>query len=186
MEVNVAAIDGSLCNFGISVVKVDLTSKNINEVLTLKLSETEPDKTKGAKRSLDDLKRFNQHWVTINKVISDYDCKYAIAEIPSGAQDARASFAFGGITAMMACLPVPLVPVTPLEAKAVTGSKHADKEEVIAWAYSKFPCADWFVSKRPNKMGIINHDGYYLQLKNEHLADSIAIAFAGLPKIEIK
>lgn len=183
MKENIVAIDGSLCNFGISVCEVDFSSKSVERLLHMELSETEPDKTKGAKRSLDDLKRFEQHWITINKVIADYKCNYAFAEIPSGAQDARAAFAFGGITAMMACLPVKLIPVTPLETKAVSGIKHADKEDMIAWAYEKFPAANWFVSKRPNKMGIIRHDGYSLQNKNEHLADSIGVAFAGLKKL---
>jgi hypothetical protein len=83
---------------------------------------------------------------------------------------------------MMACLPVPLVPVTPLEAKAITGSKHADKEDIIKWAYDQFPLAPWFLSKRSNKMNIITPEGMYLMNKNEHVADSMAVVFAGLNK----
>jgi Holliday junction resolvasome RuvABC endonuclease subunit len=183
-EYNIVAIDGSLCNFGISVISYNEDTNTLGTVRTMLLSETAPDNTKGAKRSLDDLKRFNQHWTTINDVINKYECKFAIAEIPSGAQDARAAFAFGGITSMMACLPIKLVPVTPLEAKAVTGIKHADKEDMIAWAYDKYPLADWFLSKRSNKMDIKTPAGLYLQNKNEHLADSIAVAFAGLTKLK--
>lgn len=180
---NIVGIDGSLCNFGIGVFSYSPDTNDIGSVLTLALSETEPDNTKGAKRSLDDLKRFGQHWKQINEYIAKYECQFAVAEIPSGAQDARASFAFGGITSMMACLPVPLVAVTPLEAKAVTGIKHADKEDMIEWAYGKFPDAPWFLSKRANKMDIKTPAGLYLQNKNEHLADAVAVAFAGLKKL---
>lgn len=177
--------DGSLCNFGFSVTDINLDEGDIVDVITLKLSETAPDKTKGVRKSDDDLLRFRSHWLELNALIEEYIVDYVIAEIPSGAQDARAAFAFGGITALMSAVPVRLVPVTPLEAKkAATGHKHADKEDIIEWAFGRFPEAPWFLSKRSNKMNITTASGLFLANKNEHVADSLAVAMAGIPKLQ--
>lgn len=177
--------DGSLTNFGFSVTDIDLEAGKIVNVVTSKLSETEPDKTKGVKKSTDDLFRFRTHWLELNRLIETYNVSYVIAEIPSGAQDSRAAFAFGGITALMSAVPVPLVAVTPREAKiAATGHPHADKEDIIQWAYKEWPHVEWFVSKRSNKMNIRTATGLYLANKNEHISDSLAIAVAGIPKLK--
>lgn len=177
---NVVAIDGSLQNFGTAVVTVSSETKKIKEVLYLGLNKTAPSTDKKARKSYDDLARFQSHWGYINGIITKYDCKVAVAEIPSGGQDARAAFAFGGITAMMGCLPIPLTPVTPSECKASSGSKHADKEDMIQWAYQQWPDASWITSKRTNAMNIKTAKGLYLTNANEHLADSLGIAVAGL------
>lgn len=174
------AIDGSLQNMGIAVVVVSEHTNAITEVLSLKLNKTKATENKKLRKSYDDLDRFRSHWDFLNENIKKFDCKIAFAEIPSGAQDARAAFAFGGITSMMACLPVPLYPVYPLEVKAATGTKHADKEDIINWAYQKWPYADWITSKRPNALNITTTKGLYLTNANEHLADALAVAEAGL------
>lgn len=184
MPYNVICIDGSLQNLGIAIVQIDDTPA-IRGVLSLQLHKTKPDASKKMRKSYDDLSRFRSHWLALDNAIKTYDCKLAIGEVPSGAQDARASFAFGGITAMYACLPVPFIPVYPLEVKeAATGFKHADKEDMIEWAYGKYPHAQWITSKRANKMELKTISGLYLTNDNEHLADSIAVGQAGLKYIK--
>jgi Holliday junction resolvasome RuvABC endonuclease subunit len=185
-HVKVLGLDGSLANFGMVVATVDWNEKTVVSVDELILSKTEKDKAKTTKRSDDDFKRFGQHWFTINSLINSHQVSYVIGEIPSGAQDARASFAFGGVTAILAGidqgLDVPVITVTPREAKEATGNKHADKEDVIKWAYELFPDTNWIVSPRVNALNLQTKSGKYLTLANEHLADGVAIIYAGLKK----
>lgn len=179
----VLGLDGSLQNFGLAVATVNLDSRTIISVDDLVLSKTVKALGKGVKRSHDDLNRFRQHWYEINNLISKYNIELAVGEVPTGAQDARAAFAFGGVTALLAALPITLTEVTPSEVKiAATGHKHADKEDVIAWAYKNFPTAKWNTSKLPNKMDIRIPSGEYLTNNNEHLADAVAAILAGITK----
>jgi Holliday junction resolvasome RuvABC endonuclease subunit len=180
---NAICIDGSLQNLGLAVVTLD-KAPSITGLIHLRLNKTAPTTNKKMRKSYDDLARFRSHWLCLEEVINKYDCKIAFGEVPSGAQDARANFAFGGVTAMYACLPVPFVPVYPLEVKeAATGYKHADKEDMIQWAYDKFPNGEWLSSNRKNKMLIKDAKGLYLKNENEHLADAVAVGFAGLKYI---
>jgi Holliday junction resolvasome RuvABC endonuclease subunit len=179
MTYNAICIDGSLQNLGLAVVTID--GRKVSGVVTLQLNKTMPTKDKKMRKSYDDLARFQSHWRFLDNIIDEYNCKLAIGEVPSGAQDARANFAFGGVTAMYACLPIPFIPVYPLEVKfAATGSKHADKEDMIEWAYNAYPNANWLVSKRANNMNIKTKAGLYLAPPNEHLADAVAVGHAGV------
>lgn len=179
--INTVGIDGSLTNFGFAVCSIDTVSASIVEVKDLILSETSKDNTKGVSRSADDLSRFQQHWQILTRAIDKYDVKVAFGEVPQGGQDNRSCFTFGGITALLACLPVPLVQLSPLQVKeGSVGVRYADKEDIIEWAYKTYPDANWFTSKRANNMNIKSADGLFLMKKNEHLADSIAAVKAGL------
>lgn len=182
MNVRVIGLDGSLQNFGMAVCTVNLDEKKIVSVDKLVLSKTKKDNTKGVKRSSDDVARFRQHSDLIKQTIDEYNVSFAIGEVPSGAKDARAAFAFGGVTALLASLPVRLVEVTPTDVKvASTGFKHADKEDIIEWAVNEFPDAGWIMGSKPNKMNIMIY-GKYVTNANEHLADSVAAVQAGLNK----
>lgn len=175
-------LDGSLTNFGIAVASVEVGTSDF-EVHHLILSRTKPSKVKGVRKSSDDLARFRQHVNVIHDLIDAYDVKFAVGEVPSGAQDARAAFAFGGITALLASLPVKLIEVSPTEVKiAATGVKHAEKEDIIKWAYGAYPNANWIVSNKSNALNLRTPEGKYLALSNEHLADAIAALKAGLIK----
>lgn len=179
MTYNALCIDGSLQNLGLAVVTIDHSL--VSGVVTLKLNKTAPTTNKKMRKSYDDLARFQSHWKVLSETIAEYKCKVAFGEVPSGAQDARANFAFGGVTAMYACLPIPFIPVYPLEVKeAATGFKHADKEDMIEWAYNTYPKANWMISKRANKLNIKTPEGLYLMPGNEHLADSVAVGYAGV------
>lgn len=185
MGVNAIFIDGGLQNFGVSVVTLNDTRNSISDLLTIELNSTAPSKVRGVKKSLDDLTRFQSHWCFVSNLISKYNCELAVAEIPAGAKDARASFSFGGVVGLLSCLPTPLIGVSALEAKeAATGFKHSEKEDVIRWAYSKWPDAGWITSKRPNAMEIQTKEGLFLTNKNEHMADSLAIGMAGIRKLK--
>lgn len=182
MNVRVIGLDGSLQNFGMAICTVNVEEKKIISVDKLILSKTKPDNTKGVRRSSDDVARFRQHSDFIKKAIIEYNVSFAIGEVPSGAKDARAAFAFGGVTALLASLPVRLVEVTPSDVKvAATGYKHADKEDIIEWAVKNFPDAGWILGAKANKMNIKLH-GKFVTNANEHLSDSVAAVQAGLNK----
>lgn len=183
MHHKVLGLDGSLSNFGMTVVTVDFIKKSIVSIDELVLSTT--SKAATGKRSDDDFLRFRQHWLKINELTDKYNIQKIYGEIPAGAQDARASFAFGGVTSMLSGLSCffDVQTVTPIEVKvATTGVKYADKEDVISAVHTSFPDADWIVSKRKNKMNITNDKGLYLGNSNEHLADAVGTVLAGLKK----
>jgi Holliday junction resolvasome RuvABC endonuclease subunit len=183
--VKLMGLDGSLQNFGIAVGTFNTETKQLVSVDELILSKTEKSKDKKVKRADDDFGRFNQHWTQIVTVAEKYGIISICGEIPSGAQDARAAFAFGGVTAILAALDFyyAVETVTPAEVKlAATGWKHADKEDVIAAIHGCYPTAPWITSKKPNAM-CIEHDGKYLTNANEHLADAVAVILAGINKL---
>lgn len=183
---NVLGLDGSLQNFGIAVGTIDLGKKELVSIEDLVLSKTVKSNDKKVKRADDDFGRFVQHIGAVRDLAAKHNVKYIFGEIPSGAQDARAAFAFGGVTAILAGFShdYPTITVTPQQVKlAATGIKHADKEDIIAAMYDRFPHAPWIRSKKPNAMNIHDGDGTYLTNANEHLADSIACVLAGLKKL---
>jgi len=181
--VRVLGLDGSLQNFGIAVGLVNKQTKELVSIENLVLSKTAKDSK--SKRADDDFQRFTQHLKKIEEECNKGKVAYIFGEIPSGSRDVRAAFAFGGVTAILACYGLynNVITVTPSEAKlAATGWKHADKEDVIAAMHGLYPAAPWITSKLKNSM-CIEHDGKYLTNANEHLADSIACILAGLKKL---
>lgn len=184
--VNVLGLDGSLQNFGIAVARVDTDTNRILYVDRLILSKTLKSTDKKMKRADDDFARFAKHYSMVRTLATEFsvDCLYG--EIPSGAQDARAAFAFGGVTALLSALSYDhkLITVTPAQVKlATTGMKHADKEDVIKAIHSCFPDAPWIKSKKPNALNIQDAGGFYLTNANEHLADACGTILAGLKKL---
>ena len=84
---------------------------------------------------------------------------------------------FGTTIGIYACiegmLDVPTIEVSPSETKmAAVGTKTASKQEMIAWATEKYPDAPWRTAR--------GKVGGKPTLDNEHLADAIAIAEAGV------
>jgi Holliday junction resolvasome RuvABC endonuclease subunit len=165
--IRVAAIDPSLSNFGMVKLNLNLTTMTF-EVLEFKLIETERQVTKQVRQNSDDLRRARQIYKAFHAFV--IDCILVFAEIPSGAQSARAALSFGVSVGIVASCPKPALQIQPTESKmAAVGTKTASKEEIISWASELYPDAPWM---RTAKGKILN--------KNEHLADSIAIAHAGI------
>lgn len=169
-KIRFAALDGSFTHFGIAKMIYDTNTKLL-AVEDLKLIKSEKSKNKTVRVSSDRLARAT----FIRTEVCNYiqDCPVVFAEIPTGAQSASAAFAFGIVLGIYASLPVPVIEVAPSETKmAAVGTKTASKQEMIEWATSKFPDAPWLLTKRQGIMVPIND--------NEHLADAVAIAHAGV------
>jgi Holliday junction resolvasome RuvABC endonuclease subunit len=166
MMVRVLGVDGSMSNFGLAsawLKRADLSIK----VDGLRLIETERRVNKIVRQNSDDLRRARE----LHKDFTLEARQYAIAfaEVPTGAQSARAMYSNGITVAILASCPIPLIEVQPTETKIATvGTKTASKEEMIEWAVEKYPDAPW-----------IRHNGKIVK-KNEHLADAIAVIHAGI------
>jgi Holliday junction resolvasome RuvABC endonuclease subunit len=178
--VRVAALDPSLTHFGIAklVLKLETMQFGIESLHTI-VTEKE-SKTKKIRQNSDDLRRCQEIIKVYHPLVAN--CTVVFAEIPVGAQSARAAFAFGAATALVASCPVPVIQVQPSETKMATvGTKTASKEEMIEWAQATYPNGpferypkDKFVKgKLIRKAGDIV-DG------EEHVCDAVAVAHAGI------
>jgi Holliday junction resolvasome RuvABC endonuclease subunit len=172
--VKVVGIDPSLSNFGLARLHLDLTAFKL-KVHDLHLIETEKRASKTVRQNSDDLRRCQEIVREYHKLVLDWEPAAVFAEIPTGAQSARAMYAFGTVVGMLASCPIRPIQVQPFETKLATvGTKTASKEEMIEWAVETYPDAPWLRDERngKNKGRILN--------SNEHLADAVAIAHAGI------
>lgn len=94
-------------------------------------------------------------------------------EVPVGSQSARAMASYGicvGVLGALRATGIPFFEVTPTEVKvAAVGYKNATKQDMIQWAVSKHPEANW-----PRCRGAIS------EAKAEHMADATGAIYAGL------
>lgn len=169
-KITFAAADGSLRNFGIAVMQYDTDDQSLS-VKNFTLIETEKAKNKTVRASSNNFARAHSIATKAREVIKD--CAFCFAEIPSGGQDYNAVLGFGIVIGIYASFTIPVIEVSPLETKmAAVGTRTASKQEMIEWACEKYPSAPWLMTKRNGVMVPI--------LKNEHFADAVAIAHAGI------
>ena len=162
------SIDSSLANTGIAVGSIK--SDGLIVMSKIMLLETEKTKNKQVRASSDTIARCKQTYLFIQKAIKDHYPTVIFVETPSGSQSASGMKSYGATCQLIAsCDPSP-IEVTPNEVKmASVGSKTASKKDMINWAHSKYPNLQW----DKNKDGTLKN-------KNEHMADAIAIVYAGM------
>jgi Holliday junction resolvasome RuvABC endonuclease subunit len=170
MKLKLVGLDPSLTNTGIAIMEYDTDTCALS-VAKLHLVETENQKGKQVRQNSDDLRRCRE--IVAGMRAACDGALFAISEVPTGAQSARAALAFGMVIGMLATLPVPLIQVTPTEVKlAAVGHRQAAKEEMIEWAMGRHPNAGWLTKK---VKGVVSPVA-----KNEHLADAVAVVEAGI------
>jgi Holliday junction resolvasome RuvABC endonuclease subunit len=177
-KISVLAIDPAMRNWGLAHLLVDPSSRQI-EVLGLRLVQTESQAGKTVRKSSDDLRRATEAYGAARHLAEV--CDLIMAEVPSGSQSSRASLGAGMSIGLLAALGSfrPLIQVSPIEAKkAVTGRKTASKDEMIQWATAAYPKAGWLTKKIK---GVVSFTD-----ANEHLADALAIAHAGVETAEFR
>lgn len=180
MEISVAGVDPGMKNMGIAraslllVPAVSGYKVHCIRVDSLELIQTEKLKTKVVRQNSDDLRRaieLNRALIPLN------DCRVVFAEIPTGAQSARAAFSFGMAVGTIASILAPVIQVQPSETKLATvGTKTASKEEMIEWAIETYPDLPWQRVTRASKHFEVGDP----HADNEHLADACAIIHAGV------
>lgn len=170
MGLIVMGIDPSLRNTGICIAELNDERDGIAKIHRLHLAKTEPPKAKTQRKSSADYQAAVEVANIIKHMIDTNGVEVTFAEIPSGTQSARASFALGIALGMIASVrPAPLE-VTAREVKMNSvGIASATKDEMIEWATELYPTAPWMKQRNGN-----------ILKTNEHLADAVAIIHAGL------
>jgi len=171
----VVGFDPSLRNWGIA--QGILTPGSTWDLQILKLSVTQPILPEG--------KQVRQN--SSDLAVAEQLCKAAweaaqgaqaiFVEVPHGSQSARSMASYGvcvGVLGALRTAGIPFFEVTATEVKmASVGIKTATKEQMIAWAVSKYPNAGW---------PYYQEKGVQLlsAAKAEHMADAVAVIHAGL------
>lgn len=169
-KILIAGLDGSLRNFGVATAWLDLQTLAI-EIKDLILVKTEKSKDKKVRSSSDNLSRAMELKNGVHAAMRGVTT--AFYEVPSGGQDYNAVLGFGIVIGTYAGLPVPGAEVSPYETKLnAVGTRTASKEEMIEWAFAKYPVAPWRTRKLKGEI-VPTKD-------NEHLADAVAIIEAGI------
>lgn len=172
MLIRMAGLDPSLNNFG--MVKgwfdTDTGSFNVSDVL-LSTSATDKATKKTVRKNSDDLIRAKTHYKNVTAFLEDV--KVVCVEIPVGSQTSRAMASYGICIGVLSSIALPLIQVTPTEVKlAATNNKTASKADMIEWATTTHPEAEWLTRKSKGIDVFVS--------KNEHLADALAAIYAGI------
>ena len=167
--IQVAGIDPSMRNMGTARAWIDPLGMEI-KVSDLRLFTTEARDKKVVRKNSDDLRRARELRGALH--IATTNCAVAMVEVPTGSQSARAAWSLGLAVGVLASCPVPMIEVTPTEVKIATvGKKTASKDEMIEWAMWRHPDAPWLTRKVKGAIVPV--------AANEHLADAVAVLYAG-------
>ena len=162
------SIDSSLCNTGIARGVITPNGDILIDLIDLRETEKAPKKMR-IRASSDTVERCKKTYNFLKEHIDEYRPHVIFIETPSGSQNASGMKSYGATCQLIATLNPDPIQVTPEETKVGSvGDKKASKETIINWAYKRYPELQWF-----------RHAGK-LQAKNEHMADAIAIAYAGM------
>lgn len=173
-KILIAGLDGSLRNFGVATAWLDLETLKL-EIKDLVLVKTEKSKDKKVRSSSDNLARATELRKGVHAALRGVTTSFF--EVPSGGQDYNAVLGFGIVIGTYAAIPTPGIEVSPYETKLIAvGTKTASKEEMIEWAFEKYPAAPWRLYERNGK----NYKKGEPTKDNEHLADAVAIMEAGI------
>ncbi|MGV1754776.1 hypothetical protein [Agrobacterium sp. CG674] len=169
-KILIAGLDGSLRNFGVATAWLDLQTLDL-EIKELTIIKTANEKGKQVRVSSDYMRRALDIRTGVHAALKGVTT--AFYEVPSGGQDYKSVMGFGIVIGTYAGIPVPGSEVSPGETKiAAVGTRTASKEEMIAWAFEKYPDAPWRTRKFKGEI-VPTAD-------NEHIADAVAIMEAGI------
>jgi Holliday junction resolvasome RuvABC endonuclease subunit len=173
MQIKFVAIDSSLRNTGIA--KGYILEDGSIQVESIHLNETTKTKDKRVRANSDTIARCRETYNFCKQHIDMFEPHVIFAEAPSGSQNASGMKSYGATCQLLASLYPEVTEVTPDEVKkASVGIKTASKRQMIDWAYAAYPTLNWYW-----------YSGK-LQDKNEHVADAIAIVYAGVKTSDFK
>ena len=174
--IRVVGLDPSMSAFGMSSGILDLNT-GVFDLQAIEVVETATTKTKQVRKNSDDLERARKIQKQLTEMLLGADL--VCVEIPVGSQSARAMASYGMCTGILASIDIPMIQLTATELKlAATGNKNATKKEMIAWATSTYPNANWYFRNTKGTVAFTN--------KNEHVADATAAIHAGVKTDEFK
>lgn len=153
MLIKALTLDLALTHAGMALLEFPLSAEvSLEEVKVLKtlLVKTERQKTKQVFQNSDDLRRLKEVYTSVKALMNGVDIVFA--EIPSGAQNARAALTFGAVLGILSTIEKPLIQVQKTDrGMVVANKKSVSKREVIDWAVEHWPDADWLTAKRKGK-----------------------------------
>lgn len=168
--INVMGFDPSMRNWGIAYGTYASDTGII--VSRVDVIQTTVDKSKQVRQNSKDVDTACQLFNFAFAAARSFDAVFV--EVPVGSQSSRAQTSYGicvGVLGSLRSLGVPIYEVTPTEVKLLTvGTKTASKEEMIQWAYDKYPDINW-----PKTFG-----GNLVASKAEHMSDAIGAIHAGV------
>lgn len=175
-KLKVVGLDPSLRNWGFSIGEFDYSNQNhlltINEVGVIQPILATGKQTRQNSLDLESAKQMYEGLIHHLK-----DAHAVFVEVPVGSQSARSMASYGicvGVLGAVRAMGIPFFEVTPTEVKlASTGKKLATKEEMISWATSSHPEANWPYYKE-NGVLVLS------KAKAEHMADATGAIYAGL------
>ena len=177
MEIKVVGFDPAFANWG-SVQAEYSAATGFVDVVDMQLCQTKKNTSRSLYKKVDDFERA--------KILADFAHKQAqggsvvFSEMPIGTQSANAAWGLGTAMGVLSgvALTTPVIFVTVNQVKEVVGIKKPTKRDMIEWAHSTYPRANWFKVKRRGEMVLTD--------KNEHLADALAVIHAGVKGEQFK
>lgn len=170
MKIPILTNDPSFTAWGMArmLLDTDTLELELQELMLVKTSKTKEKRARVSSDKLDRATTLSNAFLKMAKGVNAI-----FSEVPSGAQDANSANAFGIVVGILAAAPIPITQVMPLETKEATGlGKNATKDQIIQWAFDRYPHPTW-LRARGKADGPLIAD-------NEHLADAIAVAEAGI------
>lgn len=174
MIIRVCGQDPSLRNWGIALGTYDTTTR----LLTMdRVSVIQPDLPTGKQVRQNSLDLESAKQLSKGALAAVEGVQAVFVEVPVGSQSARAMASYGicvGILGTLRATGVPFFEVTPTEVKlAAVGNKTATKQDMIKWAMTKHPEANWPLYKQKGETMVS-------EAKAEHMADATAAIYAGM------
>jgi len=174
--IKIAGIDPSLRNTGVALGHYNLDNGDW-QVERIAIVQTERQVSKQVRQNSDDYRCARELIRGVNKLLDGHGATFVFAELPTGAQSARAMFSFGMTTAIMAGLHPAMIQVQPREVQtAALGRAGKDKQAIIEWAVAQWPNAGWMTRKLKGEVKLV--------ADNEHPADACAAIAAGVQTME--
>lgn len=177
--IRIVGIDPSLNNFGFAVAEVDIETLEI-KIQSIKHACPIIEKKAAAKqvrKNCDDIRRAS--WLRKQLLLAIDGADFVSVEMPVGSQSARAMASYGMVIGVLTSCTVPMIQVSAAEVKINgAGHKTASKEEMMNWAYNKYPHLNWNTRELKGKK--------VLNANNEHCADAIGALIAGVNSDQFK
>lgn len=175
----VVGFDPSLRNWGVSkgILIPGATDDTAPKITIQELAVIQPVLPTGkqVRQNSHDLEA--AHQLCLRALAYAKGAQAIFVEVPVGSQSARAMASYGvcvGVLGALRATGIPFYEVTPNEVKMISvGKKTASKEEMIRWAMSQHPDANWPYYK---EFGV----DVLSAAKAEHMADATAAIHAGV------
>lgn len=173
--IRVVGFDPSLRNWGIA--RGIFQPGSTPDLVLEEVAVISPDLPKGkqVRQNSLDLESAKQMYKAALDAAKDADAIFV--EVPIGSQSARAMASYGicvGVLGALRAAGIPFFEVTPTEVKvAAVGYKNATKQEMIQWAVTQHPEANW-------PMYVQHGEFKVSEAKAEHMADATGAIYAGL------